>query len=192
MTHDEQDLFLAEMADVQPLVGNDKSAQHQRQQVTEAQLARRAAAQASSEQQEDQLTLEAVELVDPEDIIGWTRGGMQHGVYKNLRLGKYSVDARLDLHGLSVAESRTALLQFVSDCQRTDIRSALVLHGKGLHSKPFRGILKSYLAKWLPCVPEVLAFHSAQPHHGGTGAVYVLMKKSPREKLENRERHQKK
>ncbi|QIZ76334.1 DNA endonuclease SmrA [Ferrimonas lipolytica] len=192
MNHEEQDLFMAEMSDVKPLQHNQVRQRQSEQQLTAAQIARREAAQQDDQQAADQLTLDAVDLVEPEDIIGWTRGGMQHGVYKNLRLGKYAQDARLDLHGLSVEESRRALLQFIVDCQRNNIRSALILHGKGIHSKPFRGILKSYIAKWLPCIAEVLAFHSALAHHGGTGAVYVLMKKSPNEKLENRERHQKK
>ncbi|WP_028118111.1 DNA endonuclease SmrA [Ferrimonas senticii] len=187
----EQSLFWQAMSDVKPLAKNDKVATSGPTAVTEAQLARRAAAQAQSQQADDQLTLDAVEPIDPDEIIGWTRGGMQHGVYKNLRLGHYSIDARLDLHGLTVEQSRQALLQFIADCQRTDVRSAIVLHGKGLNSKPFRGVLKSYVAKWLPCIPEVLAFHSAQPHHGGTGAVYVLMKKSPKAKLENRELNRK-
>ena len=191
MDQDEYDLFLAAMGDVKPLTKTDKTLQFQRQAITEAQLARQAAAQAELGAQNDELSLDAVEPIEPDAIIGWTRGGMQHGVYKNLRLGKYSIDARLDLHGLTVEQSRLALKQFISDCQRNDIRSALLLHGKGLNSKPFRGVLKSYVAKWLPCIPEVLAYHSAQPHHGGTGAVYILLKKSAKEKQANRERHQK-
>ncbi|GAA5188554.1 DNA endonuclease SmrA [Ferrimonas gelatinilytica] len=187
----EQELFLEAMSDVMPLADSDRVVTQGGFQPTDAQLARRQAAQAESEPESDGLSLEAVEPIDPEDVIGWTRGGMQHGVYKNLRLGKYQLDARLDLHGHSVESARTALLQFVADCQLTDVRCALILHGKGLNSKPFRGVLKSYLAKWLPHVPEVLAFHSAQRHHGGTGAVYVLMRKSQKQKLENRERHQK-
>ncbi|MBY6106393.1 DNA endonuclease SmrA [Ferrimonas balearica] len=192
MERDDTDLFAQAMSDVVPLKSDDARVQGSgRANPTEAQLARRAAAEAEVVNQKDGLTLEAVEPVDPDDIIGWTRGGMQHGVYKNLRLGKYSLDARLDLHGHTVAEARQALLQFIRDCLENDIRSALVLHGKGLNSKPFRGVLKSYVAAWLPNCPEVLAYHSALKQHGGTGAVYVLLRKSPREKAENRERHQK-
>ncbi|SHG75494.1 DNA endonuclease SmrA [Ferrimonas marina] len=192
MGKEETDLFLEAMSDVVPLNSADKVVQQERQQASEAQLARRAAAQREEDPAQDALTLEAVDLVDPDDVIGWTRGGMQHGVYKNLRLAKYELEARLDLHGHTVEQARHALLQFVADCQRNDIRCALVLHGKGLNSKPHRGVLKSYVAKWLPMIPEVLAYHTALKQHGGTGAVYVLMRKSPAQKLENRERHQKK
>ncbi|GAA4873241.1 DNA endonuclease SmrA [Ferrimonas pelagia] len=191
MDQHEHSQFLEAMSDVVPMSTGDKVVDRAATSVTEAQLARRRAAMAESAEASDELSLEAVEPIDPEDVIGWTRGGMQHGVYKNLRLGKYEIDARLDLHGHTVEQARRALLQFVADCQRNDIRCALVLHGKGLNSKPFRGVLKSYLAKWLPNVPEVLAYHSALRQHGGTGAVYVLMRKSARQKQENRERHQK-
>ena len=50
-------------------------------------------------------------------------------------------------------------------------------------------MLKSYVNKWLPNLPEVMAFHSAQQHHGGAGAVYVLLKKNAEKKQENGERH---
>ncbi len=191
MEKGEQSLFQEAMSDVVPLEQSDRVVNVGGVRLTEAQLARRQAAEALVEPASDGLSLEAVTPVDPEDLIGWTRGGMQHGVYKNLRLGKYELDARLDLHGHSVPAARMALLQFVADCQRTDVRCALILHGKGMNSKPFRAVLKSYLAKWLPQLPEVLAYHSAQRHHGGSGALYVLMRKSPQQKQENRERHQK-
>jgi hypothetical protein len=41
---------------------------------------------------------------------------------------------------------------------------------------------------WLPEFPQILAFHSAQGQHGGTGSVYIMLRKSDREKKENRER----
>ena len=48
------------------------------------------------------------------------------------------------------------------------------------------GILKSFVNKWLPELPAVLAYHTAQRHHGGSGATYVLLKKSADKKHENR------
>jgi DNA-nicking Smr family endonuclease len=49
--------------------------------------------------------------------------------------------------------------------------------------------LKSHIAVWLPQINAVLAFHSAQRHHGGTGAVYILLKKGSKAKQHNREIH---
>ncbi|TKB50221.1 DNA endonuclease SmrA [Ferrimonas sediminicola] len=192
MQSNEMDEFLHAMADVKPIGGQDKHSLRQPKSTpTEAQLARRHAAQTDGSGDRDGVSDQGVAPVEPEDPIGFARDGVQHGVYKNLRLGKYQVDARLDLHGLSVAQAKQTLLQFIRDCQRVEVRTALVLHGKGMHTRPFKGLLKSYVAHWLPQMPEVLAYHSALKQHGGNGAVYLLLKKGERQKSENRERHQK-
>lgn len=50
-------------------------------------------------------------------------------------------------------------------------------------------LMKSYLATWLEQISDVMGYHSALRQHGGCGAVYVMLKKSPEKKLDNRERH---
>ncbi|MCP3697653.1 MAG: DNA endonuclease SmrA, partial [Aliivibrio sp.] len=52
-------------------------------------------------------------------------------------------------------------------------------------------LIKSHVAQWLPQIKEVMCVHSAKTQHGGTGAVYVLLRKSEAKKLDNREKHQK-
>lgn len=136
----------------------------------------------------DPLAGEPVELLAPLAELSFRRPGVQHGVFRNLRLGKYSLDARLDLHRLTVERARREVYQFIQDCVSNDVRSALITHGKGEgRDKP--ALLKSYVAHWLPQMEEVLAFHSAQKQHGSYGATYVLLRKSERKKLDNRERH---
>jgi len=127
-------------------------------------------------------------MVDPHDIIEYKRAGVQEGVYRKLRLGKYTVDAVLDLHRKTVEQSRQEVFGFIKDCTRLGLRTVMILHGKGDRSQQ-PALLKSYVNKWLPSLPQVMAFHSAQRHHGGAGAVYVLLKKSDERKQENRERH---
>ncbi|MCV6604775.1 MAG: Smr/MutS family endonuclease, partial [Porticoccaceae bacterium] len=64
-----------------------------------------------------------------------------------------------------------------------------VTHGKGeMRHKP--ALLKSCVNHWLRQLDVVLAFHTAQRHHGGSGATYVMLRKSDTQKDENRERHQ--
>jgi len=87
-------------------------------------------------------------------------------------------------------EARIALVQFIAECEVRDIRCLLILHGKGERSTP-RALLKSHVSAWLPQLPSVMAMHSAERRHGGSGALYVLLRKSERKKAENRERHQK-
>src|SRR5690606_33251926 len=122
------------------------------------------------------------------DTLDWKRDGVQHGVFKNLRLGRYPIDARLDLHRHSVEQARMAVFQFARDALAHDIRCGLISHGRGEGRDP-PALLKSCVNHWLRELDEVLAFHSAERRHGGVGATYVLFRKSTREREENRERH---
>lgn len=148
---------------------------------------RRLSAEALTEKREDPLSV-PVEMVDPLAVLSYQRPGVQHGVFKNLRLGKYTIDARLDLHRLNVEAARKAIFEFITDCVETDVRCALITHGKGV-GRETPALLKSCVAHWLPQFDAVLAFHTAQKQHGSYGATYVLLKKSDRKKLETRERH---
>lgn len=135
---------------------------------------------------DDPLSSEPVDMVSPMSLLNFCRPGVQNGVFKNLRLGKYSLDARLDLHRLTVDQARTTLYRFIQDCIENDIRAALITHGKGEgRAKP--ALLKSCVAHWLPQMDEVLGFHTAQKQHGSYGATYVLLKKSSKKSLESRE-----
>lgn len=129
--------------------------------------------------------------LDPYSVLEFRRDGVQHGVYKKLRLGHYPHEARLDLHRMTVEQARRSVYQFIRDCISHDIRCALITHGKGEgRKKP--AVLKTCVAQWLPQINEVLAFYSARPQHGGTGSCYILLKKSAKKRLENLEMHQKK
>lgn len=131
---------------------------------------------------------EPLDMVEPLAELSFRRPGVQHGVFRNLRLGKYPLDARLDLHKMTVDRARREVCQFVQDCMAHDVRAALITHGKGeLRAQP--AMLKSCVAHWLPQLPEVLAFHTALKQHGGYGATYVLFKKSERKKQATKEQH---
>ena len=123
----------------------------------------------------------------PQDILSFKRDGVQHGVFKKLRLGQYPVEAAIDLHRMSFEQARTELAGFVKDCIREEVRTALINHGKGIQRNP-PALLKSSVNHWLRQLEQVLAFHSAQPQHGGSGATYVLFRKGSKRKAANRER----
>ena len=103
-----------------------------------------------------------------------------------LRLGQYPIEARLDLHRMTVEEARRDVFGFINDCVRYGLRSVIILHGKGERNPDGIAQLKSHLAKWLPELEDVLGFHSAQKRHGGTGAVYVLVRTGDRDKQRTR------
>ncbi|MFT7558308.1 MAG: DNA-nicking Smr family endonuclease [Flavobacteriales bacterium] len=154
-----------------------------------SQLIRRQAAVDEGESQ-DPLSDNAVPMIEPTDYLQFQRPGVQNGVFKNLRMGRYSIDAVLDMHRMSVEEARKALWRFIQDCVESDVRSALITHGKGEgREKP--ALLKSCVNHWLPQINEVLAFHTAQKQHGSYGATYVLIRKSDKKKSENQQLHEK-
>ncbi|NMH59691.1 DNA endonuclease SmrA [Alteromonas ponticola] len=181
--------FFEEFADVKPLAADDKINLHSPQDS----LAKKAGKFANQQQRKstvvNPLTLEAVEPISPEDFILFQQPGIQDGVFKNLRLGKYAIDYRLSLKGLTLEQSRDAVFETIMKCHQKGVRAILIQHGKGAQSKPFPGLKKSYLNRWLRDLDEVIAFHTAQPMHGGLGATYALLKKHPDQKLINRERN---
>jgi len=77
------------------------------------------------------------------------------------------------------------IVGFIDECMQHDIRCVLINHGKGFDRQPQPGLLKSCVAHWLPQLPAVMAYHSAQKHHGGVGATYVMLRKSEKKRLEN-------
>ncbi|CAB0149512.1 putative DNA endonuclease SmrA [Pseudidiomarina piscicola] len=186
---DDFDEFLREMAGVKPLASD--VIEPKKEKPTAAQLARREAAEKHLADDINYLSMEFVEFVEPEAMIEFRRDGVQHGVFKRLKQAQYGIEASLDLHHHSLRRAREALFEFIQLCHRRGVRSAIVVHGMGRHSKPHPALLKSYVAKWLKQLEPVMAYHSAQRHHGGAGSVYVMLRKNSEHKNENRERHQK-
>jgi DNA-nicking Smr family endonuclease len=184
----DEDRFRALLGDdVTPIKIEKRVVIDKRQEDRKTLAHRREMAQTALEQAKDPLAGEPIEMVDPLAELSFRRDGVQHGVYRNLRLGKYPLDARLDLHKMTVERARREVYQFIKDCVQNDVRTALITHGKGeLREQP--ALLKSCVAFWLPQIDEVLAFHSAQKPHGGMGATYVLLRKSERKKQETRDR----
>jgi DNA-nicking Smr family endonuclease len=185
------DEFLNELKDVKPieptdtvLTGNQKS--------TLAQQLKRQAIEASLNLINNYLSVEKVEPVDPYDFISFKQDGVQQGVFKNLRLGKYKIDFVLNLQQNKFEQARTSLFNHIMNSHKEGDRTLLIKHGLGLRSQPFPAFLKSYVHQWLQQMPEVIAYHTAQPNHGGNSAVYVLLKKNQQQKATNRELHRKK
>ena len=109
--------------------------------------------------------------------LWYARGGLQHHTLKRLRRGQFALQAECDLHGLTVVEARQALGGFLHECLARDFRCVRIIHGKGYGSHQRIPILKTKVGGWLRQRDEVLAYCSARPVDGGTGAVYVLLKK---------------
>ena len=111
------------------------------------------------------------DTLSPEESLFYSRGGLQHKTLKDLSTGKILPSAEIDLHGMTVEEARENLSRFIHHALRQHYRCVRVIHGKGK-------ILKNHVGNWLQQIEPVLAFSSTIPKHGGTGAVYVILKKS--------------
>lgn len=176
--------------DVLPLKGEADVLLKRAAVITPGMLARREAAALEVGKDGYSLSTTHIPPVDPHAQLSFQRPGVQHGVFRRLRLGEYHFDTRLDLHGLSVEQARDALQRLIRDCMKHDIRACLISHGRGVGRNP-PALLKSCVAAWLPQFSEVLAFHSVPQHMGGTGATGVLLRKSERARRENFEIHSK-
>jgi len=111
------------------------------------------------------------------DELLFTRPDITRKVMRQLRRGQYAIQDEIDLHGMTVDEARPALQAFITEALARRAHCVRVIHGKGLGSGPRGPILKSAVNRWLRRWESVAAFCSAQPHHGGTGAAYVLLRK---------------
>jgi DNA-nicking Smr family endonuclease len=115
-----------------------------------------------------------VDLETGEELV-FRRAHVPLRVLKDLKRGRYSIQDELDLHGLTAREARVMLRHFMAEVLLEGHRCVRIVHGKGLRSGNAGPVLKVKLNKWLPQWDEVLAFTTAPPRDGGTGAVYVLL-----------------
>lgn len=186
----DDDDFLSEMGDVTPIKAEVRVRLKRESAADVAAALRREAAVDARGRDTNPLVDEGVKALDPWYVLEFKRPGIQNGVYRKLKQGRYAAEARLDMHRMSVARARGEIYEFIGECHKLGLRSVLIVHGKGDRS-PNReavGVLKGFVDHWLRELPQVQAFHSAQPAQGGTGAVYVLLAKSEEKKRENRER----
>lgn len=181
--------FLDAMSDVKPISHANKANLQTRVNETLAQKLKREALEREIEQDDNGLSVDAITPVDPYDFLEYKQDGVQEGVYKNLRMGKYQIDSTLNLSQAKFDEARYKIYQTIKDCHQRGIRTLLIQHGLGLKSKPFPGFMKSCVNQWLREIDLVIAFHTTTKQHGGLTAVYVLLKKHPNQKLINREKH---
>ncbi len=111
------------------------------------------------------------------DELLFVRGGVQQKILRKLRRGEYLVEKELDLHGYRVLQARDTLREFLRDAQSQGRRCVRIIHGKGLRSPEKQSVLKQKVHHWLKQRDDVLAFCTARSFDGGTGAIYVLLKK---------------
>jgi DNA-nicking Smr family endonuclease len=118
---------------------------------------------------------------DPADLevgeeLSYLRDGYPPKLLKQLKRGQFSIQADVDLHQMNAAAAQLTITEFLAECHRDGLRCVRIIHGKGLRSKAAGPVLKGLTDKLLRRRDDVVAFASARPMQGGTGAVVVLLK----------------
>jgi DNA-nicking Smr family endonuclease len=114
-------------------------------------------------------------LVETAEELRFKRAGVSDALLRKLRRGQFRVEAELDLHGMTVAQARNALREFMEGMVRANTRCVRIVHGKGRGSGNRGPVVKQAVNAMLQRMHAVVAFTSARPMDGGTGALYVLL-----------------
>lgn len=171
----EEDLFRRAMAGARPL----------RIDVVEPPRKRPKAVARFSRLDEQRVLLESLEAephaMESENgsALSYRRPSVSLKTMRRLARGGISVQGEIDLHGLSATEASEALKDFIERSLLRGHTCIRIVHGKGLRSGRKGPVLKQSVDHWLRRWEPVLAFVSARQVDGGTGAVYVLLKKYP-------------
>jgi DNA-nicking Smr family endonuclease len=174
MTDDDIEAFRRAVADAKRLNSDERVPEHKVKPRPKARFARA---------DEEAVLLESLE--DDIDTIEHGHGGAlrfhrQHvgrRTMRKLTRGGYSVQAEIDLHGMTLSEAKPRLRDFIQYSASKDHLCVRVVHGKGLGSGERGPVLKSAVNSWLRRWDNVLAFVSTRQVDGGTGAIYVLLQR---------------
>lgn len=178
MSDDDFSLFTSEMRGVKRIQVDQADTGKVRPDRQQIQQRRHNAVVRTSDTKVDGLSDQFVIDVGAEDELYWARDGVQDSQLRKLKAGQVPFEGSLDLHGMSVEKARETLWDFFAEAARYEVRCVRVTHGKAARLDGKRPMIKSHVNTWLRQHPQVLGFTSCLPRHGGTGAVYVLLKRT--------------
>jgi len=176
---EEEEIFLAAMRGVERIAG---ATGRQVTPATASGPARTVSAEDEAKSEMDRFMRGDVEFeleYTDEFMYGYVRG-LDIKIFQRLKAGSLSVAAHLDLHGMTSDQARDSLLFFIRESYLQGHRCVLVVTGRGKNSPGGQPILRTEAESWLTKEPlrrVILAFCTAQPKHGGAGALYVLLRK---------------
>ena len=174
---DDFDLFQKSMQGVKKMdTSNIAKIEKDKKKKIDAQtLAKRAAATGPMQTDNAELsdTQAMLNPVASQATLSYRIGTLQHKVFEDLKAGNLRWFEAVDLHGCTVEDARTAVLQIIQMAKDENQNVIKIVHGKGPEA-----ILKTYVNGWLRQHRDVLAFVSAPEKQGGTGAVLVLLKRA--------------
>jgi DNA-nicking Smr family endonuclease len=178
MTEDDRDAFRKAMRDVRPLA-RDGRVESVVRPAARARMSRAARAALIEASRGGAIPDSAVNESWGEEIA-FRRPSVPERVFRNLRAGRFSIEAELDLHGMTAMQAELAMKSFITECAARELGCVRLIHGKGARSGPDGPVLKNLVQLCLPRWDSVLAFVTAQPRDGGHGASYVLLTRRQR------------
>ena len=121
--------------------------------------------------------------IDPAEMevgeeLSYLKSGLSPRLLRRLKRGYFSIADQIDLHQMTANVARTAIKQFLDENKRDGRLCVKIIHGKGLRSRAQGPVLKRLVDGMLRQRADVLAFASAKPAEGGTGAVIVLLRQA--------------
>ncbi len=174
VTDDDSEVFRQAVSNAKRLEVEDRVASVKPKPKPRARFARADEAAVLAESLEDDI--DAIEHGHG-GALRYQRQSVGRRTMRKLTRGGYSVQAELDLHGMTLTEARARLRDFVQYSAQQGHLCVRIVHGKGLGSGERGPVLKSAVNSWLRRWDDVLAFVSTRQVDGGTGAVYVLLQR---------------
>jgi DNA-nicking Smr family endonuclease len=188
----DDELFLREMADVQPLSAAARSRIVPTSPAPSPRPVTDPDAEALAELSDLVTGNGAFDIANSVEFVEGAVAGLDRRLVRRLRNGDFAYQSHLDLHGMTAGEARVAVDRFLTRAQQRGERCVLIIHGRGRNSKDQVPVLKTRLAIWLSrgqWSRLVLAFTSARPCDGAAGALYVLLRRQRRGKQTMRVTH---
>jgi len=115
-------------------------------------------------------------VIEIGEELSYLREGHSPKLLRRLKRGHFSIQGEIDLHHMNAETARACILDLLEEARIEGWRCVRIVHGKGLRSRPGGPVLKGLTDRVLRRHGNVLAFASARPAQGGTGAVLVLLR----------------
>lgn len=177
---DEDTLFLEAMSDVQPMTGKKNIIRKSGFNATPSHPPNNDDLEVMSYLSDLVSGTAQMDITFSDEYIEGAVQGFSPNLMKRLKQGRFPLQDHIDLHGLTKQEAEIRIRDFLIKSHRLGLRCVLLIHGRGLNSENHIPVLKERLPIWLnrgPVKKIVLAFSTARPYDGGTGAIYVLLRK---------------
>lgn len=115
-------------------------------------------------------------MLEVGEELSYLHDGYPPKLLRQLKRGQYSVQDEIDLHQMNAAAAQASIAGFLAEAKQHGLHCVRIIHGKGLRSKASGPVLKALTDRLLRRRDDVVAFASARPAQGGTGAVVVLLR----------------